>query len=218
MSPSAIAAKVKEHGLSGFALCDHNSAENCPAAERAAKKLGLIFIPGLEVCSSEEAHLLCLFDNVETALGFSGWIYDRLLDIRNIPEKLGDQVVVNEFEEIENEVPRYLGQATSAPINEILAEVHFRNGLCAPAHIDRPVFSVISQLGFLDRNDYDAVELSSHAVNNPLFDRSIAADYPVISGSDAHYLSDIGRAFIELDLDEISTDSLRSALRHRRRE
>ena len=200
MSPAAIVAAVQAAGLTGFALCDHNSAKNCVSVARLAKNAGLFFLPGIEVCTMEEAHLLSLFVNVDDALSFSSWLETKLPDMPNIPEKLGDQVVVNEFDEIEDEVTTYLGQSVMVSINEVVAEVHARGGLVIPAHIDKPVFSVVSQLGFLDVNTYDAVELSSHAAVNPAFDRGICMHYPVVTGSDAHYLPDIGKVWIEVDI------------------
>ena len=212
MAPSAIVPAVVAANLSGFALCDHNTARNCPAAATLAAAAGLLFLPGLEVCSTEEAHLLCLYDNLDAALSFSDWVFERLPPMMNIPEKLGDQVVVNEVDEIDDEIERYLGQSIKASINEILAEVHERGGLVIPAHVDKPVFSVISQLGFLDANSYDAVVLSCHAAADSAFDRSLCLSYPVTTGSDAHYLADVGKAWTVLEVETFSIAGIRAAL------
>ena len=71
MSPRAIAERAKEKGLDLVALTDHNTSLNCPAFKANCDELGLWSVYGMEVTSSEEAHLVCLFEDVATALEFS---------------------------------------------------------------------------------------------------------------------------------------------------
>ena len=48
-TPTELAEKVAEAGLAGFALTDHDTTDGWAAASTAAKHLGLVFIPGMEL-------------------------------------------------------------------------------------------------------------------------------------------------------------------------
>ena len=210
-SPKAIAEKAKEKGLELVALTDHNTALNCPAFKINCQQLGLWSVYGLEVTSNEEAHLVCLFETVEAALEFSDFVYKYIPDIPNKPEVFGDQVYVDENEDILGEVDKHLPNATGLSIDDVREEVFFRNGLFIPAHVDKPVFSIISQLGFLPDADYTAIE-----VFNPANAKNYSDKYPVISDSDAHYLDDIAKKQLYIDVDEKSFSALRDSLQNRR--
>lgn len=211
MSPSLIARTAVENGIGLAAIADHNSALNCPAFHDAAKALGLWSMYGIEVTSVEEAHLLCVFETPDAALDFGSYIYNSLPDIPNNPEKLGDQVYVDAGDNIIGEVEKYLGNATSLSIDEIRDEALSRSALFIPAHVDKPVFSIPSQLGFLPDDDYTAVEVFS-----PAESASYSGRFSVITSSDAHYPGDIGKKYFTVDLAEKSFLSLALALRERR--
>ena len=206
MSPAAIAEKAKEKGLELVALTDHNTALNCPAFKVNCAQQGLWSLYGMEVTSSEEAHLVCLFEDVETALEFSEFVYKYMPDVPNNPDVFGDQVYVDENEEILGEVEKYLGNASGLSIDDVREEGFFRNGLFIPAHVDKPVFSIVSQLGFLPEADYTAIE-----VFNPVNAKDYA-QYPVISDSDAHYLDDVAKKQLYIDVEEKSFAALRDSL------
>ena len=208
MSPRAIAEKGAELGLGLMALTDHNTALNCRAFEINCRQNSIVPVFGIEVTSREEAHIVALFETVDAALDFGSFIYEMLPDIENNPEVLGDQIVVNENEEILDEVERYLGSASELSIDNIKTEIRKRNGLFIPAHIDKPVFSIPSQLGFLPPDDYDAVEVFS-----PVNAEQYSGSYTVISSSDAHYIDDIGKKNLEIEMEEISFQGLKKALK-----
>ncbi len=211
MSPAAIAAAVKKARLDLASIADHNSALNCPAFSDACRKEGLWAMFGLEVTSMEEAHLLCIFETVDKALEFGDFIYARLPDIPNNPEIFGDQVYVDENDNILGEVEKYLGSAVSLSIDEIKDEVFSQSGLFIPAHIDKPVFSITSQLGFLPDDDYTAVE-----VFNPAQAGNYSEKYSVITSSDAHYLEDIGKKYLTADIAEKTFLSLLLAMKEKK--
>ncbi len=208
MSPKAIAETGARLGLGMMALTDHNSALNCPAFRINCMENSIVPVFGIEVTSKEEAHIVALFESVEAALDFGSFIYEMLPDIQNNPEVLGDQIVVNEYEEIIEEVERYLGNATELTVENIKNEIRKREGLFIPAHIDKPLFSIPSQLGFLPPDDYDAVE-----VYTPGNAHEYSSRYTVITNSDAHYPDDIGRKNLIIDMEEISFSGLKKALR-----
>ena len=196
MSPTAIAARGLEEELDMMALSDHNAVGNLPAFFCACEAAGIVPLGGIEVTSEEEAHVLCLFPDLEKAMAFGDWIHDHLPDIPNDPEQFGDQVAVDENEEVLYE--------------EILKRVRAADGLFIPAHVNKPVFSLTSQLGFIPDIDYDALEISD------LNARVLAKRKILISNSDAHYLSDVGKRFTEYDTREVSFEALRACLRNGR--
>ncbi len=211
MSPSAIAAALKKAGIDLASIADHNSALNCPAFADSCAREGIWPLFGLEVTSMEEAHLLCLFEKPDAALDFGEFIYKNLPDIPNNPEIFGDQVYVDSEDNILGEVEKYLGNATTLSIDEIRDEALSRSALFIPAHIDKPVFSVISQLGFLPEENYTALEVFS-----PASEAVYEGKYALITSSDAHYLDDIGKKYFTAELAGKSFDSLRLAFKERK--
>ena len=207
MSPRDIAHTARKRGLEMVALTDHNSALNTPAFAAACKKEGITGIYGMEVTTQEEAHILCLFESPDIAMEFGEFLYPLIPDISNDPDKMGDQVYVDADENILGEVEKWLVGAAALGLDSLLSEVHQRGGLYIPAHIDKPVYSIPSQLGFLPPMDYDALE--SVQLPSPL--PGLPQDIPVIQNSDAHYIEDIGKRFTDYDL--ISADF--SGLYHR---
>ena len=198
MSPTAIAARGLEEELDMMALSDHNAVGNLPAFFCACEAAGIVPLGGIEVTSEEEAHVLCLFPDLEKAMEFGAWVHDRLPDIPNDPDRFGDQVAVNENEEVLYEEEKLLISATTLNLDEILKRVN------------KPVFSLTSQLGFIPDIDYDALEISD------LNARVLAKRKILISNSDAHYLSDVGKRFTEYDTREVSFEALRACLRNGR--
>ncbi len=199
LSPSLLVAQAKSRGIGLLALTDHNSALNCPAFAQACERAHLAALFGIEVCSLEEVHVLVLFGDPEAAVDFGEWLRLQLPSLPYDPEKLGDQVVVDADENVLDLPDYFLGSAAGIGYDDICAEGHARGALVIPAHVDRPMFSVGSQLGFLPPGPYAAVE----SMREPA--RSLTLGYPVISGSDAHYPEHVGRRPFVL---ELATDSL----------
>ena len=63
-------------GINILALTDHNSTKNCPAFFEAAERYDIIPIAGMELTTSEDIHLVCLFENLEDALDFDKFLED----------------------------------------------------------------------------------------------------------------------------------------------
>lgn len=200
VSPIRLARRAAERGISLIALTDHNAAGNCPAFAEACRRVGLMALFGTETTSREEVHILSLFPDVESALDWGRWVYERLPDFRHDPEKLGDQVVVDVDENILAFEERYLIPAIEASIDDIVAETLQRDGLVIPAHIDRSAHSIYSQLGFLPDLPFSALEITRRPPPPG------AEDYTLICDSDAHFLDDVGRRTFTFSA-EISVDS-----------
>ncbi|MDR1786355.1 MAG: PHP domain-containing protein [Spirochaetaceae bacterium] len=194
MSPRVIARRLKEKGVTLGALTDHNSALNCPAFKTACLREGVVPLFGLEAQSSEEVHILCLFPRLETALAFGDEVYASLLRVRNVPARLGDQVIVNDRDEITGEVENYLVVASAYDVYALARRTRALGGLAIPAHADRPAFSLMSQLGTIPDGPWDAVEMTGSPPWGPSF-----PPRPVTRSSDAHYPEHIARRVTVLD-------------------
>ena len=207
MSPNAIAMEAKAKGLDVIALTDHNTALNTPAFRTACNKAGIFGIYGLEITSSEEAHVLALFKKPEIALEMGQIIYKSLLSVKNNPEKWGDQVYLDDEENIIGEVDKYLtGGASIYSISELLEMTLSRGGMFIPAHIDKPQFSIKSQLGFIPDDSFTAVGITKLP---PIMDLK---NIPYITNSDAHYLHNIGDRSFNLDIKDLTFSNIKKAV------
>lgn len=199
MSPTQIVECLKARNIQLAALTDHNSALNCPAFMELCKKNGIAPLAGIEAQTIEEIHVLCLFSRLDSALKLGEELYNLMPNILNIPDKTGDQVYVDENEDILGEVDKYLITSAEIPLEDLIEEVHKLGGLAIPAHVDRPAFSLTSQLGFIPPGNYDALE-TVRLDPNLLPKECNVSGYPITHSSDAHYPEHVGRRFTELNI------------------
>jgi hypothetical protein len=214
MSPRNIARRCREAGLGLIAVCDHNSCENAPAVMAAARREGVAVLPGIEICSREEVHLLALFGDPDHARAMQRFVYASLAG-RNTPEVFGFQLIVNAKDQVLSQCPRLLIGATGLGIQEVVERTHALDGLSLAAHIDRPANGIINQLGFIPpRLALDGLEVSARI---PLARaREIlpeAGGHPCLTASDAHRLAEIGKSHTRMRLAEPSFTELGLALR-----
>ena len=199
MSPRAMAAQAAGRGIGLFALTDHNSALDCPAFALACARSGVLPLFGLELNSAEEAHLLAIFPTPLAALAFGSGIRAFLPDYPWDPESFGDQPVVDEAEGLAGFEERWLCGALDLSFDELALRAAGAGAIVIPAHVDRPMYSVYSQLGFLPPGPWDAVE----SMGSPPI--GLTGGAVAISGSDAHFLEHIGRrsTLVELALQPV---------------
>lgn len=196
-------------------ICDHNSAENAQAAIRAADG-SITVLPGIEITSAEEVHMLALFGTIEDAIQMQEIIYQHLPDTRNDPRLFGEQVIANEHDDVIGLNERLLLTATSMSLKDLVITVHAHNGIVIASHIDRPTFGLYGQLGFIPEHlALNAVELSPQTTyakacsQYPDIER-----FPVIFASDAHSLCDIGKISTKMRLSEPTFAEITYALKN----
>jgi PHP family Zn ribbon phosphoesterase len=214
MSPRNIIQKSLDVSLDLIAICDHNSSENAGAVMREGRRGGIRVLPGLEICSKEEVHILAIFDELEQALAMQEWVYAGLSGL-NQPEVFGYQIVANEDSEVLAENPRLLIGATRLGLGDIVRQTHALNGLSVSAHVDRPANGIINQLGFIPPDlAIDGVEVSRRIALAKA--RQVLPDIgnrPCISSSDAHFLKDIGAVHTVLSMAAATIEEIGYALR-----
>jgi len=186
MSPSTVARRARERGLDLIAVCDHNCAENVEAVRRAADRAGPAVIGGMEITSREEVHVLGLFQDDRLLSAAQDVIYDNLQG-ENDPDAFGEQLVMDAYDRTIGHNPRLLIGATELTLDQVVRTIHEFGGIAIAAHVDRPSFSVISQLGFIPANvGLDAVEACSDRLP------ALPEGLPVVFSSDAHRPEEIG--------------------------
>ncbi len=214
MAPDKIVMTALEKKLDIIAITDHNSTLQCRSVMEAGAEYGLFVIGGAEVNTREEVHCLTFFENLEALDDFQDYLDKWLPNILNNPEKFGNQVWVNRKEVILGEEKRLLWAGINQSIEEVSEKVNSLGGIFIPAHINRRVNGIISQLGFIPHGlNIDAVEINGIADRQFLKNSGIGSKYRVISGSDSHFLHQIGSGFTWLKMEEVSFKEFRMALK-----
>jgi hypothetical protein len=158
----------------------------------AAENSDILIIPGIELQTQEEIHLLCLFETLVEAVRFYQEIYDLLPDIANEPEHFGEQFVVDPTGGFIRREDRLLLNSVRISINEAVTSVHHLNGLVIPAHVDRFTYGMLPVLGFIpDDVPFDALDFSRNAEMDSLrMKHPEILKYPHIHSADVHRVSD----------------------------
>ncbi|MDR0602650.1 MAG: PHP domain-containing protein [Treponema sp.] len=205
LSPRLLVELAAAKGVELLALTDHNSSLNCPAFAKLCPRYGIIPLFGMEATTQEEIHVLCLFADLEAALAFGEYAYGIIMPLPNDPEKTGDQVYVDEDDNIEGEVEYFLPNALDLSLDAIGPKTAAYGGIVIPAHVDRAAFSMTSQLGVVVRGPWAAVECvrippcTGLPVQNGEASLLDTLGYPLTTSSDAHYPEHVARRPFRLD-------------------
>jgi predicted metal-dependent phosphoesterase TrpH len=214
-SPARVVKRAFECGLDLIFITDHNTIANVKAAMIAAESYsGLKVYPGMEITTREEVHLLSFFENLANAGNTQEYLHKYLPDAYYEKEK-EDQIIANEFDEVEGFYDKSLFSAVDLSIDEIIDLIHQNNGLVIAAHIDRQSFSVISQLGFIpDEIKLDAVEISPNMSLEKAKEvfKEYSGKYKFIKGSDSHSLDTFGDVWTEYFSKDNSFDGFKEFL------
>lgn len=216
MAPGPILQAAQEKQLDIIAITDHNSGDNAKAFMEAAQDTELIVLPGMEVTTEEEAHVVTLFDNLGALAEWQAIVYDALPSIKNNEDFFGVQVEVDAQNNVVQVHDRFFAGTTRLSIDRVVKQVHALGGLCIPAHVDKPVFSVISQLGAIPP-DLDVVAVEIFRATPLEQARQEFPDvnrYSLVRSSDAHYLQDVGTARTTYYIETPTIQELRKALLH----
>ena len=193
MTPQNIVNMAKIMGYDAIALTDHNTSRNCEAVVKVGKALGITVIPGMELCSSEEVHIVCLFPDCEKANAFSDYVYSTLSPVKNKPSVFGAQIIMNENDEITGYEETLLITASGISCANAVEAVKSYGGICYPAHIDRSSFSIISNLGTIDESfGFRCAEIFDISMQEELKQKHpYLNNLKILSDSDAHYLENM---------------------------
>lgn len=215
MSPIKIIEKAREKGLDIIGITDHNTTRHCNLIGNLAQKEGIFVMMGAEVTTCEEVHCLTFFENTEKLSEFQLYLETHLPPIPNDSNKFGYQVVVDENEQIIDEIEFLLLSALDQSIEQVEKKVHSLGGIFIPAHIDRPSYSIISQLGFIPKDLFiDGIEISAKCkIESVMPFLANHMEKTIIRNSDAHYTENIGCAFSSFEMQHRSFKEIQLALK-----
>ncbi len=192
MLPPLIVQEAINNGIQIIAITDHNATANIAAVQQAAAGTGLIVLPGMEIQTREEVHVLCLFDNLEQAAELQK-VVDRLLPaMPNDPEHFGVQLIVDAAGELVSQEERLLLTSVDISLSEVFRTVTDLEGLFIPAHVNRKAYGLIEVLGFVPFDlPVEVLEISRHIkpADVPYKFPQIKR-YPLIQNGDVHRLDE----------------------------
>lgn len=201
-TPNNLAGVGTLAGLQIMALTDHNTCKNCPAFMVAAKKQGIIPIPGMELTTAEDIHVVCLFPTLDAAMAFDQEIQSRRILVKNRPDIFGEQWILDENDEVIGKEPYLLSNATTVTLEESVPLVEHYGGVCYPAHIDRDANGIVAILGAIPKDPvFTCVELhdgEKATAMRPL----MPTGCQVTVSSDAHFLWDVRDAANSIEIDD----------------
>lgn len=215
MTPNNIVNMALLKGLDAIAITDHNSVENALPCMKVGMENGLLVIPGMELQTKEEVHVVCLFPDFESALIFQEYVYSKLPPLKNNESLFGEQIIFNENDEVVRHTSRLLLASADLTLNDAFYKVNELNGAFIPAHIDRDAYGIISALGFIPEDlpvhtlEYKSVE----GLKKLLDAKIISKNYNFIQSSDAHYLQDISERQNKINVDELKTINIINKLK-----
>lgn len=213
MTPNNIAAVATLAGINVMALTDHNTSKNCPAFFKAAKKYGIVPIAGMELTTAEDIHVVCLFERLEDAMRFDGFVNSHRIKIKNRTDIFGDQLIMDSDDIVIGTDEYLLSNATDITIDSVSNIVDEFGGVAYPAHVDREANGIIFTLGtfpgeygFRCAEFYDEMKINDYCEKY----RELTSKKILIS-SDAHFIWGIKdkRDFFEIDDEPYSSEKVR---------
>jgi PHP family Zn ribbon phosphoesterase len=207
MLPPLIVSEAKVRGIDLIAITDHNASANISAVQKAALGSGIAVLPGMELQTKEEVHIICLFDTIEQIIQLQNIVDQKLPPIKNRPEYFGEQLIVDDKGDFVRKEERLLITSTDLSINEAYSLVDEIGGIFIPAHVNRKANGLLEILGFVpDDIPILALEISRH-----ISPKDAKVIYPqlnsfeIIQNGDVHRLSEfIGTTFFEIENPSIS--------------
>ena len=215
MTPANLAGMAAVKGLDIIAVTDHNSCKNCEPSMKMAENYGVIALPGMELCTEEEVHVVCLFPDLYAAMDFDNYVYDKMMKIPNKEKIFGEQLLYNDMDEIIGKEPNLLLCNTSIRFDQVFGLTEERGGIMIPAHIDKAANSLIANLGFIPPDSqFTCAEIKNpNSLPGLLKTHGYLNQCRIISNSDAHYLEHINEPDLTIDVAGTSAADIINALK-----
>lgn len=187
-------------GLDLIAICDHNSVRQLPAFSKAASgKIRVLY--GVEIQTKEDVHVLGYFLKLEDALSLQPWLDEHLIVVKNDPRVFGNQLILNERDEVVAEERNLLLSSVDVDLQTVCECIHEHHGWVVLAHVLHRINSITTQLGFIPYDlKYDGIEISKQEDKEQILASQpwVKEDTLWLMNSDAHQLIDIHEAEYEL--------------------
>jgi 3',5'-nucleoside bisphosphate phosphatase len=202
MIPSLIVQKALEKNIDLIAITDHNASANVAAVQKAAEGTSLTVLPGMEVQSREDVHLLTLFETLDQLGTWQIEVDHALPNLPNQSAFFGEQFVVDETGDFICSENRLLATSTRLSIDEVFERVDVLGGIVIPAHVERTSYGLFPTLGLLSKKwNVPALEISRNITPERaarLF--PALGKQPLIQSGDVHQLDGfLGTTIFTLD-------------------
>jgi PHP family Zn ribbon phosphoesterase len=210
MTPNNIVNMSALKGLDIIAVTDHNHCGNVAPVYELASALGILCLPGLEVQTREEVHVLCYFASLSAMHAFFKVFDSFRMRLPNRPNYFGEQLLMNTADEVIGTYEYTLVTSMDLSFEALAALVDDYGGIAIPAHVNKGSNSVLANLGFMPEvSVIKAVEVFRGApLPKGLFDA-----YQQIFNSDAHALSAISEPEHFLEVEAKTVDAVFKCLR-----
>jgi PHP family Zn ribbon phosphoesterase len=214
-TPNNILGIASLSGLDIVALTDHNTTKNCPAFFEASEEYGIVAVAGMELTTSEDIHVVCLFEELSDAMAFDSFIDTKRIKIKNKPEFFGEQLILDRNDNLIGKEDYLLSNATTLSIEDVADTVRNYGGVAYPAHIDRDSNGIVAILGTIPSpSKFTFYELRS-AENIEEYSKrfNIDKDSFIIS-SDAHNLESVRdkENYLTLEVEDKNPTAVRREL------
>lgn len=191
-TPNNLAGMAFLNGVRIMALTDHNTTKNCPAFFEAARRYAIVPVAGMELTTSEDIHAVCLFETLDDAMAFNEEIETRRIRVKNREEIFGEQLILDDMDNVIGHEEDLLINATTVALDEAPQLVAKYNGICYPAHIDRPANGAIEILGdFPHYAGFHIAELHDKSNRDSYVSTYGLEGMRLLFSSDAHYLDQL---------------------------
>lgn len=214
MIPPLIVEEAIQQGIQLIAITDHNATANIAAVQRAARETDLLVLPGMELQTHEEVHVLCLFDTVDQAQALQAWVDQKLPGTPNNPDFFGEQFVVDETGDFIRREERLLLNSVEVSLTESWKKVTELGGLFIPAHVNRVSNGLLPTLGLVPTDfPVEVLEISRHLRPEEALKKfPQIKGYPLIQDGDVHFLDGfLGSTYWTVE--QASINELRQAIR-----
>ncbi|SHH67983.1 PHP domain-containing protein [Sporanaerobacter acetigenes] len=218
MTPNNIVNMAYIKKLDIISITDHNTMENIESIMKLGEDKNILVIPGIEVTTKEEVHVLCFFEDVKDGLKFSRRIYDSLPYIKNKEKFFEEQLILDVKDEIVGKLDKLLISRCSYTIDEVNKFASLNNGVMVPAHVNRMSYSIISTLGFIPEElQIATIEISSQGDLRKMQKFIDLSRYKKIVNSDAHDLYNISEAENFIEIDKLTREEVIKYLKEKKR-
>ena len=202
MTPKNISTMCAHAGYDIVALTDYNSCGNSAAFQKACEAVGVLAVPGMELCLREDAHVLCLFPDLERALAFSDYVRGKLTDLENNPDIFGTQVLMDENDQVLGQETAFLVGSADIGAYEVVALAEQYGGVAIPSHLDSDSYSLLSNLGLWDPDmGFKLAEVSMDCPDS-FYTRPGLEGLRFIKGCNAHTIDQIPNQYQTMELPE----------------
>ncbi len=205
MTPNNIVNMAFVKGLDIISVTDHNACRHARVLKELSDALGILFIPGMEVQTREEVHMLCYFPSVEAIEAFDEKLEMYKSKIPNNTKVFGNQLILDGNDIKIGEISNALILSVELGIEELEEMILNHEGAMVPAHINKSSNSLIVNLGFIP-SDLRISCIEIHE-KSPINEKLLGA-YKRLYNSDAHYLENIQEPIHTVEIKEKTSQAM----------